>query len=59
MFGSVLSLENLEEQNDEASKKYLDLKKHYNEMLSNSKNAYDFYNFVEKCVLEMEESEGV
>ena len=27
-------------------------------MLSNSKNAYDFYNFVEKCVLEMEESEG-
>jgi hypothetical protein len=26
-------------------------------MLSKSKNAYDFYNFVEKCVLEMEESE--
>lgn len=35
------------------------MKKHYNEMLSNAKNAYDFYNFVEKCVLEMEESEGV
>jgi|LauGreDrversion4_2_1035121.scaffolds.fasta_scaffold57510_1 hypothetical protein len=27
-------------------------------MLSKSKNPYDFYNFVEKCVLEMEESEA-
>jgi hypothetical protein len=27
-------------------------------MRAKAKNAYDFYNFVEKCVLEMEDSES-
>lgn len=57
MFAQVSPAE-AEAKDDEAFKKYQDLKSHYNLMLSKSKNPYDFYNFVEKCVLEMEESEA-
>jgi hypothetical protein len=42
------------EEKDQASKKYQDLREHYTKIRSRTKNAYDFYNFIEKCVLEME-----
>ena len=33
------------------------MREHYNQIRSKAKNAYDFYNFVEKCVLEMEDDD--
>ena len=42
------------DEKDQASKKYQDLREHYTKLRSRAKNAYDFYNFIEKCVLEME-----
>ncbi len=46
------------EEKELAFKKYTELRQHYITMRSKAKNAYDFYNFVEKCVLEMEDSEN-
>lgn len=45
------------EEKDQAFKKYQDLRGHYITMRSRARNAYDFYNFVEKCVLEMEDDD--
>jgi hypothetical protein len=63
MFGPLVSGEESDngtaqnlskEEKDQASKKYQDLREHYTKLRSRAKNAYDFYNFIEKCVLEME-----
>ena len=63
MFGPLVSGEESDngtaqnlskEEKDQASKKYQDLRDHYTKIRSRTKNAYDFYNFIEKCVLEME-----
>jgi hypothetical protein len=45
------------EEKDQAFKKYQDLREHYTAVRSRARNAYDFYNFVEKCVLEMEDDD--
>ena len=37
--------------------KYQDLRAHYTKLRAGAKNAYDFYNFIEKCVLEMEDDD--
>ena len=47
------------EEKDQASKKYQDLREHYTKIRSLAKNAYDFYNFIEKCVLEMENDDKI
>ena len=63
MFGPLVSGEESDngtaqnlskEEKDQASKKYQDLREHYTKLRSRAKNANDFYNFIEKCVLEME-----
>ena len=60
MFGSEEanegSMSKAEKEN--AQKKYEELKNDYIKFRSASKNAYDFYNIVEKSVLEMEGEES-
>jgi hypothetical protein len=41
----------------ETNKKFLELKKDYNNCRSKAKNEYDFFNLVERCILGMEEDE--
>jgi hypothetical protein len=45
------------DEKEQAFKKYQDLRQHYVKMRETAKNAYDFYNIVEKSVLEMEEDD--
>jgi len=62
MFGEDNSSKNEERKDNHhdqsASKKYTDLKKDYAEFREKSRNQYDFYNLVEKSVLEMEGEES-
>ena len=51
--------ENAQHAKDESTHhKYLELKKDYISLREKSKNTYDFYNIVEKSVLEMEGEES-
>lgn len=52
------SKENNQEDKDSAHSKYSQLKQDYIKFRSKSKNPYDYYNIVEKAVLEMEGEES-
>jgi hypothetical protein len=44
------------EEREQARRRYTELKEDYERMRARAKNAYDFYNVIEKSVLEMEGS---
>lgn len=47
-----------QEEKEQIHKRYEELKKDYLKMRDRAKNAYDFYNLIEKSVLEMEGEES-